>query len=246
MEAPDSLEPSTQRRSGSWKGRFLAVDENVEGLAKSIPSRSAIDFEHAYRMYNRRIYAKCLYMVGNAADAEDLTQEVFLQVFRKMESFRGESAFSTWLYRVAVNIVLLWLRRKSLITSSLEEVTALEEGISNLHQFLGAPDRMLTTAIDRLNLEGAISQMPSGYRQVFLMHDVEGYEHHEIARILGLTKGTSKSQLHKARIWLRAPLLAGKSKQLRRGVSGRPRSVPQGVGRRRTHSRNLSFSEPCG
>ena len=117
---------------------------------------------------------------------------------------------ATWLYRVAVNIVLASRRRKSLITNSLEEVTELKEGISSLHQVLGAPDRVLTTAIDRLNLECAFSQMPAGYRQVFLMHDVEGYEHHEIARILGLSIGTSKSQLHKARVWLRATAPCGR------------------------------------
>jgi RNA polymerase sigma-70 factor (ECF subfamily) len=184
-------------------------------------------------------------MVGNEAEAEDLTQEIFLQVFRKKDSFRGESAFSTWLYRVAVNIVLASRRRKSLITNSLEEVTELKEGVSNLHLVLGAPDSLLTTAIDRLNLESAFSRMPAGYRQVFLMHDVEGYEHHEIARILGLTIGTSKSQLHKARIWLRAPLLAGESKPLRRRVSSQPRHVPKEAGRRRGGSRRSSFAGPC-
>ena len=170
----------------------------------------AIDFEHAYRMYSRRVYAKCLHMVGNQAEAEDLTQEVFLQLFRKMDSFRGESAFSTWLYRVAVNVVLMRLRRKSLVTSSLEEVTELKEGIFSLQQVLGAPDRALTTAIDRLNLERAVSQMPAGYRQVFLLHYVEGYGHGEIARILGLSIGTSKSQLYKARVRLRQ-LLRGRA-----------------------------------
>ena len=246
MAGPDSLEPSTQRRSGSWKGRFLVVDEDVEGFPKSIPSRSAINFEHAYRMYNRRVYAKCLNMVGNEAEAEDLTQDVFLQVFRKMDSFRGEAAFTTWLYRVAVNIVLVRLRRKSLMTSSLEEVTDLNEGISNLQQFLGAPDRELATAIDRLNLECAFSQMPAGYRRVFLMHYVEGYEHHEIARILGLSVGTSKSQLHKARVWLRELLRAGESNQLRRGVIGRPRHFPEGAGRRSRRSHHSSLAGACG
>jgi RNA polymerase sigma-70 factor (ECF subfamily) len=144
-----------------------------------------------------------------------------------MDSFRGEAAFTTWLYRVAVNIVLVRLRRKSLMTSSLEEVTEVNEGIISLQQFLGAPDRVLATAIDRLNLECAISQMPAGYRQVFLMHYVEGYEHHEIARILGLSVGTSKSQLFKARVWLRELLRAGESNQLRRGVIGRPRHFPK-------------------
>ncbi len=217
----------------------------VDGSTKSCQLGSAINFEHAYRLYNRRVYAKCLRMVGNEAEAEDLTQEIFLQVFRKKDSFRGESAFSTWLYRVAVNIVLASRRRKSLITNSLEEVTELKEGVSNLHLVLGAPDSLLTTAIDRLNLESAFSRMPAGYRQVFLMHDVEGYEHHEIARILGLTIGTSKSQLHKARIWLRAPLLAGESKPLRRRVGSRPRHVPKEAGRRRGGSRRSSFAGPC-
>jgi RNA polymerase sigma-70 factor (ECF subfamily) len=185
-------------------------------------------------------------MVGNEAEAEDLTQEIFLQVFRKQDSFRGESAFSTWLYRVAVNIVLASRRRKSLVMNSLEEVTELNEGTSSLHQFLGAPDRVLATAIDRLNLECAFSQMPAGYRRVFLMHYVEGYEHHEIARILGLSVGTSKSQMHKARGWLRERLLAGESKQLRRRVSSRPRRVPQGAGRKGRRSHHSSFAGSCG
>jgi RNA polymerase sigma-70 factor (ECF subfamily) len=206
---------------------------------------SAIDFERAYRMYNRRVYAKCLHMVGNDAEAEDLTQEVFLQVLRKMDSFRGESAFSTWLYRVAVNIVLVRRRRKSLIMSSLEEVTESKEGILSLHEVLGAPDRVLTAAIDRLNLECAFSRMPAGYRQVFLMHDLEGYEHHEIARMLGVSIGTSKSQLYKARLWLRELLRAGESQQLRSRVSGRTRHAPRGDGRRSRRPRHLSFAGSC-
>lgn len=217
----------------------------VERSTKPCQLDSAIDFDHTYRMYNRRVYAKCLRMVGNEADAEDLTQEVFLQVFRKMDSFRGESAFSTWLYRVAINIVLASRRRKSLITNSLEEVTELKEGISSLHQVLGAPDSVLTAAIDRLNLESAFSRMPAGYRQVFLMHDVEGYEHHEIARILGLSEGTSMSQLHKARIWLRAPLLAGESQQRRRGNGSRPRNVPKRPSHRSKCSPHSSFAVSC-
>jgi RNA polymerase sigma-70 factor (ECF subfamily) len=171
-------------------------------------------------------------MVGNEAEAEDLTQEVFLQLFRKMDTFRGESAFSTWLYRVAVNLVLMHLRRKSLITSSLEEVTELKEGTFTLHQVLGAPDGALTTAIDRLNLERAVGQMPPGYKQVLLLHYVEGYGHREIARILGLSIGTSKSQLYKARVRLRQLLCAGESKQPPGGVSRQPRHVPAEAGRR--------------
>lgn len=185
-------------------------ETQIAGDAMQCRMGSAMDFEHAYRIYGRRVYAKCLHMVGNEAEAEDLTQEVFLQLFRKLDSFRGESAFATWLYRVAVNVVLMHLRRKSLITTSLEEVTELKEGIFSLQQVLGAPDRALTTAIDRLNLERAFSQMPAGYRQVFLMHYVEGHGHREIARILGLSIGTSKSQLFKARVRLRQLLRGGR------------------------------------
>jgi len=245
MEAPDSLEPSTQRRSGSWKGRFLVVDEDAEGLPISIPSRSAINFEHAYRMYNKRVYAKCLNMVGNEADAEDLTQEVFLQVFRKMDSFRGESAFTTWLYRVAVNVVLVRLRKKSLSTSSLEEISELNEGVSSLQHVLGAPDEMLTTAIDRLNLERVFSRMPAGYKQVFVMRHVEGYEHSEIARILGISVGTSKSQLYKARFWLQRLLRDRESERLPRWVSNRSRHVPQGERRTSRRSRRSSLVGLC-
>ncbi len=218
----------------------------VDRFTKPGQLGSGIDFERAYQMYSRRVYAKCLHMVGNEAEAEDLTQEVFLQLFRKLDSFRGESAFSTWLYRVAVNVVLMHLRRKSLITTSLEEVTELKEGIFSLQQVLGAPDRALTTAIDRLNLERVFSQMPAGYRRVFLMHYVEGHEHREIARLLGLSIGTSKSQLFKARVWLRQLLRGGESKQPGRGVGNRPRHAPEQSRRRSRRSRQSSFAGSCG
>jgi len=194
----------------------------MNGLPMSTPT---MDFDRAYRMYSRRVYSKCLHMVGNEAEAEDLTQEVFLQLFRKMDSFRGESAFTTWLYRVAVNVVLMRLRRKSLSTSSLEDVIEVRGGVLSLTQILGAPDQALTTALDRLNLERAVSQMPAGYKQVFLMHYVEGYGHREIARMLGLSIGTSKSQLYKARVRLRQLLRAGEAGPRRTGVGAAPRSL---------------------
>lgn len=214
----------------------------VERLAKPCQLDSPIDFEHVYRMYNRRVYAKCLHMVGNEADAQDLTQEVFLQVFRKMDSFRGESAFSTWLYRVAINIVLVRLRKKSLSTSSLEEISELNEGVSSQQHVLGAPDKMLTTAIDRLYLERVFLSMPAGYKQVFVMHHVEGHEHSEIARILGISVGTSKSQLYKARVWLRGLLRGGESERPPRWVGNRPRHVPQGERRTSRRSRHTSVA----
>jgi RNA polymerase sigma-70 factor (ECF subfamily) len=204
-----------------------------------------MDFERAYRMYGRQVYSKCLHMVGNEAEAEDLTQEVFLQLFRKMDSFRGESAFSTWLYRIAVNVVLMRLRRKSLATSSLEGVIEVREGVFSLEQLLGAPDRALTGAIDRLNLEHAVSQMPAGYKQVFLMHYVEGYGHREIAQLLGLSIGTSKSQLYKARVRLRQLLRGGESEQRRGALGTQPRRLSHLAARRTGRSHRSSFAGPC-
>jgi RNA polymerase sigma-70 factor (ECF subfamily) len=142
-------------------------------------------------------------MVENEAEAEDLTQEVFLQLFRKMDTFRGESAFSTWLYRLAVNVVLMRLRKRSIITHSLEKTIEVKDGVLSLQQVLGAPDSALTSAIDRLTLERAVARMPAGYKRVFMLHYVEGYAHRDIARLLGLSVGTSKSQLFKARVRLR-------------------------------------------
>jgi len=208
-------------------------------------NNSTMDFDRAYRMYSRRVYSKCLHMVGNEAEAEDLTQEVFLQLFRKMDSFRGESAFTTWLYRIAVNVVLMRLRRKSLNTTSLEEVIEVREGVISLAQVLGTQDRALATALDRLNLERAVSQMPAGYKQVFLMHYVEGYGHREIARMLGLSIGTSKSQLYKARVRLRQLLRAGEAGRTRREVGGAPGRVfrPSLISR---PSGRLLPPRPCG
>jgi len=206
---------------------------------------SPIDFERAYQMYRRRVYAKCLHMIGNEAEAEDLTQEVFLQLFRKIDSFRGESAFATWLYRVAVNVVLMRLRRKSLTTSPLEEVIEAREGAFSLEHVLGSSDRALTTVPDRLHLERALAQMPAGYKQVFLLHYVEGYGHREIARLLGLSIGTSKSQLYKARARLRQLLRPGASKQVRSGVNSQPQRLSQITGRRSRRSRRSSFAGSC-
>jgi RNA polymerase sigma-70 factor (ECF subfamily) len=185
-------------------------------------------------------------MVGNETEAEDLTQEVFLQLFRKMDSFRGESAFSTWLYRLAVNVVLMRLRRKSLTTTSLEEVIEVREGVFSLEQVLGAPDRVLTAALDRLNLERAVAQMPAGYKRVFLLHYVEGYGHREIARMLGLSIGTSKSQLYKARVRLRQLLRSGESGQLQAGLSSQPGRLSQIAGRRSSRSPRLSLARVSG
>ncbi len=162
-------------------------------------------FAELYQLHKRRIYSLCLRMVGNVAEAEDLTQEVFLQLHRKIATFRGDSAFSTWLHRMAVNVVLMKLRRKGLSLISLDEAMepAPEAGPS---RSFGAPDPALKGAIDRLALERAIADLPAGYRLIFVLHDVEGFEHNEIAAMLDCSVGNSKSQLHKARLRLRDSL----------------------------------------
>ena len=160
-------------------------------------------FDFLYQLHSRRVYALCLRMVNNPADAEDLMQEAFLQLFRKISTFRGESAFSTWLHRMTVNVVLMRLRKKSLPTDSLEETLDPDSESSSPKRDVGAPDLRLSGVVDRVNLERSIEQLPPGYRTVFVLHDVQGYEHNEIAGIMGCSVGNSKSQLHKARTRLR-------------------------------------------
>ena len=163
----------------------------------------AAAFEFLYGLHGRRVYALCLRMVGNPSDAEDPMQEAFLQLFRKIGTFRGESAFSTWLHRMTVNVVLMRLRKRSLPVSSLEETTEPDEETGGPRKDIGAPDLKLSGAVDRVNLERSIDKLPPGYRTVFVLHDVQGYEHNEIAGIMGCSVGNSKSQLHKARTKLR-------------------------------------------
>jgi RNA polymerase sigma-70 factor (ECF subfamily) len=171
----------------------------------------AAAFERIFRSYNRRVYGLCLRMVRNQTDAEDLTQEAFLQLFRKIHTFRGESVFSTWLYRVSANVVLMRLRKKGLMEIPLENGDEEEDSIQ---KEFGATDPVLSGTIDRMNLDRAIGELPPGYRKAFMLHDVEGYEHHEIAEILGCSIGNSKSQLHKARMQLRNLLQAAPSSAL--------------------------------
>jgi RNA polymerase sigma-70 factor, ECF subfamily len=160
-------------------------------------------FEFLYHLHSRRVYALCLRMVNNPSDAEDLMQEAFLQLFRKIGTFRGESAFSTWLHRMTVNVVLMRLRKKSLPVASLEETTDPDDETGGPRKDIGAPDLRLSGAVDRVNLERSVEKLPPGYRTVFMLHDVQGYEHNEIADIMGCSVGNSKSQLHKARTRLR-------------------------------------------
>jgi RNA polymerase sigma-70 factor (ECF subfamily) len=140
-------------------------------------------------------------MTQNVAEAEDLAQEAFIQLFRKIGSFRGESAFTTWLHRLTVNQVLMHFRKRGV---RLEQTT--DDGETPVQIVAGTQNPNSMPVVDRIALDRAIGQLPPGYRTVFVLHDVEGHEHEEIARMLGCSVGTSKSQLHKARMKLRTLL----------------------------------------
>jgi len=183
-----------EQRQGKEFNEAETIEKAKQGEASA--------FQALYDRHKRRVYSLCLRMTSNTAEAEDLAQEAFLQLYRKIGTFRGESAFSTWLHRLSVNVVLMHLRKKSLPVVSLEETTQAGEDDTPKKDF-GADDLALAGSIDRLHLRRAIESLPPGYRMIFVLHDVEGYEHNEIATIVGCSIGNSKSQLHKARMKLR-------------------------------------------
>jgi RNA polymerase sigma-70 factor (ECF subfamily) len=182
-----------------------AESDNVQtsdyALAQKAAGGDMEAFESLYERHNRRVYSLCLRMTQNASEAEDLAQEVFIQLFRKIGSIRGESAFTTWLHRMTVNQVLMHFRKRSV---KLEQTT--EEGETPVQVVKGTENPNNMPVVDRIALDKAIEQLPPGYRTVFTLHDIEGHEHEEIARMLGCSVGTSKSQLHKARMKLRTLL----------------------------------------
>jgi RNA polymerase sigma-70 factor (ECF subfamily) len=163
----------------------------------------SLAFEHIYRLHCRRVYALCLRMLRDPVEAEDLTQEAFMQLFRKIHTFRGESAFSSWLHRLTANVVLMRFRKKKLESTSLEEITTSDEESSKPRNELGVPDLRLAGLFDRANLQTALDQLPEGSKTMFILHEVQGYDHNEIAKIRGCSVGNSKSQLHRARKRLR-------------------------------------------
>ncbi|MBA2380068.1 MAG: RNA polymerase sigma factor [Blastocatellia bacterium] len=167
-------------------------------LAQASSTGDMVAFEEVYQRHHRRVYSICLRMLQNAYEAEDLTQDVFIQLYRKIGSFRGDSAFTTWLHRMTVNQVLMHFRKRNV---KYEKVT--DEGETPDQIVTGTSDPEKMRVVDKIALESAIEQLPNGYKNVFLLHDVEGFEHEEVARILGCSVGTSKSQLHKARLKLR-------------------------------------------
>jgi RNA polymerase sigma-70 factor (ECF subfamily) len=163
-------------------------------------------FEDLYRQHSRRVYGLCIRMVSDPFEAEDLAQEAFLQLFRKIHTFRGESAFSSWLHRLTANVVLMSFRKKKAHLTSLDEICRINDDDSGQKLEIGEADLRLAGMFDRVNLQSAIDSLPQGYKRMFLLHDLHGYEHNEIAEILACSVGNSKSQVHKARKRLREVL----------------------------------------
>ncbi len=188
-----------------WQSNHCVTEAKTEpivvsdkALACAAAKGDMAAFEELYNRHNRRVYSVCLRMTHNVSEAEDLAQEAFIQLFRKIGSFRGESAFTTWLHRLTVNQVLMYFRKKSV---KLERTT--QEGDTPEQVVRGTQNPNTMPVVDRIALDRAIAHLPPGYREVFLLHDVEGHDHEEIGRMLGVATGTSKSQLHKARMKLR-------------------------------------------
>lgn len=161
-------------------------------------------FEALYRAHASRLFSLAVRMLGNQHDAEDMLQEIFLAAHRKLQSYRGDSRLSTWLFRLATNLCLDHLRSKAArmtqATSSLDDDNAREPASPSPGPVVGT--------VQQIDLERAVARLPQGCRAAFLLHDVEGFEHREVASMLGISEGTSKSQVHKARIKLRR-FLAG-------------------------------------
>lgn len=188
------------------QNRSTAPDQSDQRAIKLAQKGDGAAFETLYHLHKKRVYSLCLRMTGSTAEAEDLTQEAFMQLYRKISTFRGESAFTTWLHRLTVNVVLMHLRKKFPDQLSIDETMEGAEENAPPRE-LEDKDLRLAGSIDRLNLERAVTNLPAGYRTIFILHDIEGYEHNEIAKILGCSIGNSKSQLHKARMRLRDLLL---------------------------------------
>lgn len=191
------------------------ADSETGALNPGSPAPADLhDFERIYKLYGARVYRLCLHMVGNTADAEELTQDTFLQVFRKLDTYRGESAFSTWLHRVAVNVVLMRLRKnRGHSETPLDQIFESEEGEEIQTTEAKVDDPRLIATIDRLSLQRAVLSLSVRQRLTFVLHDIEGYTHEEIAALVGCTVESSKYQAHAARLNLRASLQEYERKQ---------------------------------
>ena len=201
FQKEESANVSAFVSSSPAETEIVAADTPDFELTRLAASGNISAFELLYERYHRRTYGLCLRMTSSQTEAEDLTQEVFIQLFRKIGSFRGESAFSTWLHRLTVNQVLMHFRRRSVKNERTSEDGEIPEQIVP-----GTENQSKMPVLDRIGLTKAVSELPPGYKKVFILHDVEGYEHEEVAKILHISVGTSKSQLHKARLKLRGLL----------------------------------------
>jgi RNA polymerase sigma-70 factor, ECF subfamily len=196
-------------------------------------------FERLYRQHSARVYALCMRMLRNPDEAEDSMQEVFLHVFRKIQGFRGASAFSTWLHRVTINTVLMRLRRSRMARTEFVENTEINQETGMVRRELGAPDLHVEGYVDRVAIENAIQQLPPRCKMMFVLYDIQGYAHREIANLLGCSVGNAKSQLHKARVRLRQLLL----RDANGAESERSRSKRESG--RRDGTPFLGPTEPC-
>ena len=190
----DSVEAVVEKQEARKKVSEMTDFELSQASSKG----DMIAFEEVYNRHHRRVYAICLKMLKNANQAEDLTQDVFIQLHRKIGSFRGDSRFTTWLHRLTVNQVLMHFRKRV-----VKHEKTTEDGETPDSVVLGSEKPSKMPVVDKIALENAIKELPAGYKSVFVLHDMEGFEHEEVARILGCSVGTSKSQLHKARLKLR-------------------------------------------
>lgn len=196
-----ALDQAKDRARNIMVGEITSAASDYD-LAQASARGDLAAFEMLYERHHRRVYSLCLRMLANPTEAEDLAQEVFVQLFRKIGSFRGESAFTTWLHRMTVNQVLMHFRKRGV---RLEQTTEEGDELKDVVQ-AGTERPQAMPVVDRIALDAAIAQLPPGYRSVFVLHDIEGYEHEEVAKMLGCSVGTSKSQLHKARLKLRTLL----------------------------------------
>ena len=206
------------------------LDADLIRRAQQGDSEAFATLFHTHKM---RIYSLCLRMTNNAAEAEDLAQDAFLQVFRKLATFRGDSALSTWLYRIAVNTVLMHFRRKTPCRVSLDEPVRNQDDSRSVRREYGTRDGRLDSAVTRVALTRAISELPEGYRAIFLLHEVDGYQHREIAQLLGCSVGNSKSQLHKAKLKIRDFLSQTDTEAAVVGPAGRDAGRESSIARRR-------------
>jgi len=178
-------------------------DLSEKAAIASAQHGNASAFERLYQLHSSRVYAICLRMTGNPAEAEDLLQDTFVMVFRKIRTFRGDSAFSTWLHRIAINLTLMGMRRKSSSETSLQENCDQESDHPGHLQELAVSDPFLTASLDRLNLQRALQKLHPFQKLVVVLHDIQGYKHTEIAKMMDWSTGNSKSRLHRARARLR-------------------------------------------